>query len=102
VLALRKDRKDILSNLANGNIPLLLRSHDEENLRETAKKCLEIDYLAEDIYKIINNSNITEYKIKLFKWLINSDNDSELDYFNKNNSKIEKNRQKAYFISNIP
>ena len=56
VLALRKDKKEILSNLANEDIPLLLRSHDEENLSEIAKKCLEIDYLAEDIYKIINNS----------------------------------------------
>ena len=50
------------------------------------------------LYKNIDNSNINEYKIKLFKWLINSDNDSELDYFNKNNNKIEKFRIKKAIL----
>ena len=46
------------------------------------------------LYKKVDNSNIN----KLFKWLINSDIDSELDYFNKNNNKIEKFRIKKVIL----
>ena len=63
VLAMRKDKKELLSELSSGSIPLLLRTRDEGNLNETAKKSLQKDYLAEDIYQIINNFDKKEKNI---------------------------------------
>ncbi|MBQ7913631.1 MAG: nucleotidyltransferase family protein [Clostridia bacterium] len=55
VLAVKKDRKDILSELSNAEFPLLLRAKDEDSLTETAKKCLQTDYFTEKIYAIAYN-----------------------------------------------
>jgi len=52
VLATKKGRKDLLSELANAEFPLLLRAHDEDVLTESARECLQKDCFAEKIYEI--------------------------------------------------
>lgn len=63
VLAVRKDRKDVLSELSNAELPLLLRANDENALTETAKSCLEKDNFAEKIYTIAYNFHEKEKNI---------------------------------------
>ena len=52
-LALRKERKDVLSVLGNANAPLVLRAHDENGLSPTAKTCLEKQRTADTLYALL-------------------------------------------------
>jgi predicted nucleotidyltransferase len=52
-LALRKERKDVLSVLGNANAPLVLRAHDENGLSPTAKTCLEKQRAADTLYALL-------------------------------------------------
>lgn len=52
-LALRKERKDVLSVLGNANAPIVLRAHDEDALSSTAKTCLEKQRTADTLYALL-------------------------------------------------
>ena len=53
VLAIKKDRTDVLSALSQASIPLIVRAHDENVLDELAKSCFEKDLYAERVYPLL-------------------------------------------------
>ena len=53
VLAIKKERSDLLSVLGKANSPLVIRAHDEKALNETAKSCFERDLFAENVYDLL-------------------------------------------------
>ncbi len=63
VLAVRADKKEVLSALSTPTTPLILRAHDENALSGTAKECLEKDDFAESVYQLLNNSRKNEKNI---------------------------------------
>ena len=63
VLAVRKNRKDVLSELSTAAFPLILRAHDENLLSKTAQECLEKDKFAEKVYAIAYNFQEKEKNI---------------------------------------
>ena len=56
VLAVRKQREDILSALGESAYPLIIRAHDDEKLCKTAKRCYEKDIFAEKVYGILQKT----------------------------------------------
>jgi IS30 family transposase len=62
VLAVNKEKTDLLSALAESNLPLLIRANDVEQLTGVAKQVHEIDLFAEKIYNLLypteKNNNI--------------------------------------------
>ncbi|MBQ7323276.1 MAG: nucleotidyltransferase family protein [Clostridia bacterium] len=62
VLAINKEKTDLLSALAKSNLPLLIRANDVEQLTGVAKQVYEIDIFAEKIYNLLypteKNNNI--------------------------------------------
>ena len=52
-LALRKERKDVLSVLGNANAPLVLRAHDENGLSPTAKACYDRQCAADTLFALL-------------------------------------------------
>ena len=58
VLAIKKERTDVLSALAESPLPLLSRAHDENVLTKTAKKSHEIDVFAEKIHALLYPNKI--------------------------------------------
>ena len=57
VLAINKDKKELLSALSESDFPLLLRAHDEEKLNPVAKQVYEKDLFAEKIYNLLYPNN---------------------------------------------
>ena len=55
VLAVKKERSDLLSALANAEIPIIARAHDENALQGTAKAVFETDIFAEKTYGLLYN-----------------------------------------------
>ncbi len=53
VLAAKKDRRDLLSELSQSPFPLVIRARDEAKLSETATECLHVDRFAEQIYALL-------------------------------------------------
>lgn len=53
VLAVKKERVDLLSALGKSRFPVLARSHDEDILEGVAKTCFETDIFAEKIYRLL-------------------------------------------------
>ena len=54
ILGIKKEKSDeILSILSQSSFPLLLRAHDENTLNDVAKKCLNSDRFAENIYRLL-------------------------------------------------
>ena len=53
VLAVNKDKKELLSALSESDFPLLLRAHDDNQLSPIAKKVYEKDLFAEKIYSLL-------------------------------------------------
>ncbi|MBQ8657765.1 MAG: nucleotidyltransferase family protein [Clostridia bacterium] len=53
VLAINKNREDLLSSLGNAASPLLIRAHDEDKLCCEAKRCLKTDIFAEQLYSLL-------------------------------------------------
>lgn len=53
VLAVKKERSDVLSALSKSSFPLLLRAHDQDVLQTTAKRCFEVDTFAEQVWKLL-------------------------------------------------
>ena len=62
VLAINKEKTDLLSALAKSNLPLLIRANDVEQLTGVDKQVYEIDIFAEKIYNLLypteKNNNI--------------------------------------------
>ncbi len=53
ILAIKKERLDILSALSQAKFPTILRAHDEDHLDGIGKKCYEKDIFAEEIYSLL-------------------------------------------------
>ncbi len=53
VLAVKKARNDVLSALAESELPLLVRAHDEDALSGIAKRCYEKDKFAQSVYDLL-------------------------------------------------
>ena len=53
VLAIKKERKDLLSALGESDFPLLIRAHDEETLDGVAVRALETDRFADHVYNLL-------------------------------------------------
>ena len=56
VLAVKKNRNDVLSALSESRFPLVIRAHDEQKLNATALQCFNRDIFAEKIYALLKNN----------------------------------------------
>ncbi len=63
VLAIKKERKDFLSALAESNFPLLIRAHDEDALTGIAKRAFATDKLANQTYGLLYGANHQEKNV---------------------------------------
>ena len=54
VLAVKKERSDVLSALGESEYPLIARAHDEEKLSGVAAACYEKDVYAEKVYSLLH------------------------------------------------
>ena len=63
VLAIKKERKDLLSALGESAFPILIRAHDEEMLCGIASCAFEIDCFAEQVYNLLYNIKTQEKNI---------------------------------------
>ena len=64
VLAINKDRLDLLKVLSNSSYPLITRKGDEINLTDTALKCFEKDCYANSVYQIATRTKLNDYEMK--------------------------------------
>ena len=53
VLAIAKNRNDVLTALSESEYPLLVRAHDEDGLTEIAKTCYEKELFSEKVYGLL-------------------------------------------------
>ena len=53
VLAIRKERSDLLSALSSSSLPILIRANDKDSLTGVAKKVYERDAFAEKVYGLL-------------------------------------------------
>ena len=53
VLAIRKERSDLLSTLSSSSLPILIRANDKDSLTGVAKKVYERDAFAEKVYGLL-------------------------------------------------
>lgn len=53
VLAIKKDRSDLMSALGQSSFPLIARAHDDNVLFGVAKRCYERDIFAEKVYGLL-------------------------------------------------
>ena len=61
VLAVNSESKELISTLSNkSSIPILTRKSDAVLLKKTAKKCFEIDCLAQDLYNLATDKKENE------------------------------------------
>ncbi len=60
VLAINKDKLDLLSKLSNAKYPLITRKSDASKLTQTAKEVFEKDVFANDIYSSVTNKKSNE------------------------------------------
>lgn len=61
ILAVNSQSKDLISLISSkSDIPILTRKSDAEQLRKTAKKCFEIDCLAQDIFNLATDTKENE------------------------------------------
>lgn len=62
VLAIKKERVDLLSDLSRSPLPLLIRANDKNSLTGTAKIAYEKDLFAEKVYQLLypisSNKNV--------------------------------------------
>lgn len=63
ILAIKKERNDLLSALSQSDFPLISRAHDENALTGTAKECFEKDLFAENMRNILYNVTPPEKNI---------------------------------------
>ncbi len=57
VLAVNRERKELLSALSKTTAPLLLRAHDEDGLTGIAKDCFAVDRFAEKMHALLYPQN---------------------------------------------
>ena len=60
VLAMKNERKDLLSVLGESTFPLLIRAHDDEALTGVAERTLETDHFADQVYSLLSETNKQE------------------------------------------
>ena len=66
VLAVKKDRLDVLSELVkNSEIPVITRKSDVKKLGKTALRCFEKDVLANDTFNYLNKKHTNEFEMKI-------------------------------------
>lgn len=65
VLAINKEKLNILSYLSALPYPVLTRKGDEKILKGTAKKCFELDEKACEIYSLITKKRINPFEMKI-------------------------------------
>lgn len=65
VLAINKNKTEILSVLSNSAYPLVTRKSDAALLSDTAKLCFEKDVFANDFYSLITGTKTNEFEMKL-------------------------------------
>ncbi len=53
ILAIRKERQDVLSALSSSIFPTLLRAHDENRLESIGKACYKKDIFSENVYTLL-------------------------------------------------
>lgn len=58
VLAIKKERSNVLTALAQSTCPTLIRAHDEDTLNGTAKQAYERDIFSENVYKLLQDTKI--------------------------------------------
>lgn len=63
VLAIKKERKDLLSALGESAFPLLIRAHDDEALTGVAGRAREIDRFADQVYSLLYEVNKQEKNV---------------------------------------
>ena len=63
VLAINKDKPDLLSKLSNAKYPLITRKSDSAKLIGTAKEVFEKDVLANDIYASVTGKKLNEHNM---------------------------------------
>ncbi len=56
ILAVKKERSDVLSLLSESSLPIIARAHDEDVLSKTAKTVFEKDIFAEKAYGLLYDS----------------------------------------------
>ena len=59
VLAVKKERQDVLSSLSESNFPIIARAHDEDVLSNVSMDCFYKDLFADNIYKLLYPYNPT-------------------------------------------
>ena len=64
VLAINKNRLDLLKVLSHSAYPLITRKGDEQKLSETALKCFKIDCYANSVYQIATKTKLNDYDMK--------------------------------------
>lgn len=64
VLAVNKNRNDVLSYLSALSAPLLTRKGDEKKLDEKAKACFELDVRASEVYSLITSKRVNPFETK--------------------------------------
>ncbi len=64
VLAIKKDRLDLLNVLSKSKYPLITRKGDEQNLSPVAKLCFLKDCFASSVYQIATNKKLNDYEMK--------------------------------------
>lgn len=63
VLAVKKERAGLLSELGSSPLPILARAHDENVLTGVAKRCYEADIFAERVYSLVYGTSEKEKNI---------------------------------------
>ena len=63
VLAVKKDKKELLSILGESTAPTLIRAHDKNALQGMAKVCYEKDVFADCVYRLLNGASTIEKNI---------------------------------------
>lgn len=64
VLAINKNRLDLLTILSSSKYPLITRKSDENALSETALKCFYKDCYANSVYQIATRTKLKHYEMK--------------------------------------
>ncbi len=64
VLAIKKDRLDLLNVLSKSKYPLITRKGDEQKLSPVAKLCFLKDCFASSVYQIATNKKLNDYEMK--------------------------------------
>ncbi len=65
VLAVNRQKTEILSKFSNAKYPLITRKSDSLNLSGTAEECFKKDIFANDVYSAATNDKLNEYEMKL-------------------------------------